>query len=208
MQFDNLIFIDMETINTIPKTAYITIDNNYVLLHVDINGNLYFNFNEKMYQLNIDENDNPILEIGEYNIMDDIKIYTKGKIIKSEKFENDDYFQEDNGHDLIDENNDYYDEYEDIDETPFFKFYDSESKIDIHNRENGHILALYDIFLYDNISQPEQEKLIFQSKLQNEISIYRVALYTNGKFFFRPIGCAKEKKYILMIIDQILRIQS
>jgi hypothetical protein len=177
--------------NSIIKMVSITVDNLKIPIHVDNKGNLYFKVNNNLLQLNVDKNDDPVLESGNYEIMYESGISSKGKIIKSEKFENDEYFPEDNGHTLVDDS--YQDD--EYDEEAFFKFYDLDSHLEIRERENGDILALYDIFIYDDHDTQQPSKLIFQSKMQNEMVIYRVVLYTSGKIYFRPLGCDKEKKY-------------
>jgi len=206
----------------------ITIDNELIPIHVDSHGNLYLEHKQKLFQLNIDKNDDPTFgDYGEcnYNVIpnDTLKNtqkITKGQIIKSEKFVDDIYLVEDNGHELVHEKNpdsddvnfsatvddDYYYGYEnDIEEPPFI-FYESECNLDIYDRENGDVNALYDILIYDDSDKDEHAKLIFQTKIPNEICMYRVAIYKSGKIFFRPIGCYMEKRYKLSIVDDLVKI--
>ena len=99
----------------------INIDDYSSQIHVDTHGNLYLEFEGTLFQLNVDQNNAPYFDIGDYNIISDPdeqpKIQT-GKIVKSEKFFNDQYFPENSGHDLVDENPNLYsdDEQDDDDD--------------------------------------------------------------------------------------------
>lgn len=192
----------------------IKVCDQYVSIHIDTHGNLYFeiNNNDKLtsncqsfiYQLNIDRNNEPYLEIGDYNIINNQEQnpnFHVGTIIKSEKFVNDKYFPEDNGHTLVNTTQNI-DSDEELNEDSIFTFYQKENNITINDRNFGDINALYDIFIYNDSCSESQ--LIFQSKLQNEICPYRVILYTSGKFFFRAIGCFIENKYKLEIKNNII----
>lgn len=195
--------------------ATIKVDDQCVPIHIDTHGNLYFEIKNNdpltsdcqsfIYQLNVDRNNEPYLDIGDYSVIDDqddqneqIPNFHVGTIVKSEKFVNDRYFPEDNGHTLVDTSRNI-DPDEDLDEDSPFIFYQKENKITINDRNFGDINALYDIFIYDDNDSCSGPQLIFQSKLQNEICSYRVILYTSGKFFFRAIGCFIENKYKLEI---------
>lgn len=183
----------------------ISIDNHDVPIHIDVNGNLYFEINNALFQLNVDRNDDPCMEQGNYEIIPDSELLiTKGKIIKSEKFVDDKYFPEDNGHTLVDDTQQSSEEFSESYDDSYFSFYETGCHMDIHSRENGQVLALYDVFLYDDSDTCNHPQLVFQTKLQHENAIYRVALYTSGKFYFRPIGCFMEKKYELSIVDNAI----
>lgn len=176
----------------------ILISNISIPIHIDTNGNLYFEFKKKLFQLNVDKNDDPIFEEGNYEIISDQPTQL-GEIVKSNYFGDEKYFPEDNCHSLKDEFSDNDSE----DEEEYFTFYKSNKEIDfpIYERENGHILALYDIFIYHN------EELIFQSKLKNGMCCYRVLLQTNGDFHFRPIGNTDEQYHLDLINDSIVCIK-
>lgn len=190
----------------------IKVGDQCVPIHIDTHGNLYFeienndpltsNYPNFIYQLNVDKNNEPYLDIGDYDIIDNkdeqIPKFHVGTIVKSEKFVNDRYFPEDNGHTITDKAP-HLDPDEDLDEDSQFIFYQKENNITINDRNFGDINALYDIFIYDDNDSCSGPQLIFQSKLQNEICLYRVILYTSGKFFFRAIGCFVENKYKLEI---------
>jgi hypothetical protein len=196
--------------------ATIKVDEQNIPIHIDTHGNLYFEIKNTdiittdgvspVYQLNVDQNNEPYLDIGDYHIVDmsdkkNVYEHSKlntGKIVKSEIFINDKYFPEDNGHALIYQNSSMYPD-EDLDDDAYFIFYQTDNKIQVDDRNFGDINALYDVFIYDDSDKDAQPQLIFQSKLQNEISIYRAILYTSGKFFFRAIGCFIEKSYKLVI---------
>ena len=195
----------------------IKVGDQNIPIHVDTHGNLYFEiknndqiaakYSSSIYQLNVDKNNEPYLDIGDYDIIDDgdehIPNFRVGTMAKSEKFVNDRYFPEDNGHTLID-TTPLVNPYEDLEEDSQFIFYQKENNITINNRNFGDINALYDVFIYDDNDICSGPQLIFQSKLQNEICIYRVILYTSGKFFFRAIGCFIENKYRLEITNNII----
>ena len=194
----------------------INVDNNKVNIHIDNHGNLYFEYADKLYQLNVNETNDPCLDENDYHIINDNMKVLKGKIIQTDKFVNDEYLIEDNGHECVHEtvndsdnyfaNNEYYAGYEDDEEEKPFVFYEADREIKISERENGDTNALYDILLYDDSDIENHAKLFFQTKIPNELSIYRMALYISGKFYFRPIGCEVEKKYKLAIIDNAIRI--
>lgn len=78
-----------------------TIDNQKIPIHIDTHGNLYFEVNKNLFQLNIDKNDDPYFDVGNYEIVSNEVEIMKGKIVKSNKFVDDTYFPEDNGHNFI-----------------------------------------------------------------------------------------------------------
>jgi hypothetical protein len=164
-----------------------SIDNLKIPIHVDTHGNLYMEVNENLMQLNIDSNDKPYFDTGDYQIISNEIKTMKGKIVNTNKFVDDTYFPEDNGHDFVNDD-------KQVEET-YFLFYDNESHLTINERNNGDIDALYDTFIYD------ENNLTFRTKLSDETNFYRVIIYTSGKFFFRPIGCSTEKKYTLHIVE-------
>lgn len=167
-------------------------------IHVDSHGNFYVEHKNKLYQLNVDGNNEPYFDPGDYSIISD---NTPSKcdmvITKSDTFVNDRYFPEDNGH--VYKNIEYDDDQYIVDE-PLFVFYNKKTdKINVYDRDNGDINALYDIFIYDDVDTNVNSQLVFQSKLPNEICAYRANVYTSGKFFFRSIGCFVEHKYKIII---------
>lgn len=190
------------------KTKLIThIDEHTVPIHIDTHGNLYLEYNNNLFQLNVDRNNEPLFETGDYSVVSDhsdIPI-VRGNITKSEKFVSDKYFIEENGHTLIKKEVNKSDEYtvdtfgDDNFTDSNFEFYEMGVNVDIKERENGDINALYDTFIYDDSDTESYSKLIFQTKIPNEICIYRTIIYTSGKFYFRPIGCVIEHKYKISI---------
>lgn len=181
-----------------------------VNVHVDFHGNLYLELHGKLFQLNIDENDEPYFDVNDYRVIKYEPSIVYGKIVKSGKFYDDTYFPENNGHTLLKINDDMYDEFNEYDllcGNDTFEFYDCDSGITVSSRINGEILALYDTFIYDDNNETLTPKLVFQTKLRYETCIYRVSLYTSGKFFFRPIGCFMEKKYELYIVNDNISVK-
>jgi hypothetical protein len=184
----------------------IPVDNSIISIHVDTKGNLYFEYLNNLFQLNIDKNNEPYLESGNYEIIENDNNIIKGKIFESSDFQDDNYFLEDNGHAIVYSYEFEDDQHNDNEENPFI-FCDNGLNLEIKERNFGDINALYDIFIYDDTDEDEHSKLIFQTKLLNEICIYRVALYKSGKIFFRPIGCFVEKTYDLHIHNNEICIQ-
>lgn len=196
--------------------ATIKINETAIPIHVDAHGNLYLEHNNKLFQLNVDRNNEPYFDAGSYDIVarstselsDDMAVAVRtGKIVKSTKFVDDKYFPEDNSHSLI-----LQDSESETEEETYFVFYQKENKINVVERVNGDVDALYDIFIYDDActnscnNSTRDVQLMFQSKLHNDMCIYRVILYTNGRFFFRPIGCSIEHGYKLDIKDDVISI--
>lgn len=209
----------MEDLLTIPyESISIKINDQTIPIHIDINGNIYLAFMNNLYQLCV-ENDNPYLDQGNYNIVvkdnfdvddsDDFDgVYSEkciegqqrhrvGKMTRSHTFYDDKYFPEENGYTFSHKEDDS------LENDSYFIFYGK----DLHPKErnNGDVQALYDTFIYDD-NDKDNTSLVFCSKMQNEMSIYRCCIYTSGKIYFRPIGCAVEKNYELSIKDNILQI--
>ena len=174
----------------------ISIDNNDIPIHIDTKGNLYFEYLNQLFQLNVDRNNDPYLESGNYEIVNKKVKLCKGKIYETGEFQNDSHFTEDNGHSIVYSYEIEDDQHDELEENPFV-FCNKGLNLEIYDRNNGDINALYDVFIYDDSNSEEHAKLLFKTKLLNEICIYRVAIYKNGKFFFRPIGCFVEKTYEL-----------
>lgn len=121
-----------------------------------------------------------------------------------------DYYPEDNDH--LDNNNDndndsdgteIYDEdnikmYGQSNLQFSFWTQNIENDIDINERVNGDIMALYDTYIYDN-----NDNLIFKSSSRDASSIYRIKIYQRGDIFFRPIGY-KEMKYKIINENDVL----
>ncbi|QKF93740.1 hypothetical protein QKU48_gp0282 [Fadolivirus algeromassiliense] len=106
-----------------------------------------------------------------------------------------DYYPEDNDHinNDLESEDDIYDE-DNINkygtQNIKFNFWNSSTdiNIEINNRKDGDISALYDTFIYD-----EYNNLIFKSTSHDEYSIYRIKIFSNGDIFFRPIGYSEHK---------------
>jgi hypothetical protein len=188
--------------------TYFQIGEDRLSIHIDTYGNLYFEHNHKLFQLNVDKNNRPYFESGEYNIIEEGKRYRNfGKIIKLSKLNDSKYFVEENEYSFIRTNDDIYagEEYaDDIDRmnNPPFEFYKSdEYDIEIAEREFGQIDALYDIFIYEenNTKTNKESKLVFRSELPHEFCTYRVCIASHCKFYFRSHGMTTEHSYEIVI---------
>jgi hypothetical protein len=176
----------------------------------DLYGNFYLHDkNDKInaYQLNISNNNIPYFEYGNYEIIDKkTKINTfkildenslKNKVnddnllnIDDEDNNNYDYYPEDEN--LMDNEDSIINEQDLLDEENIknyginnlkFDFWNNSFNKDImiFDRKNGDIMALYDIYIYEN------NHLIFKSNASDKSSIYRICIY-DSEIVFRPIG--------------------
>lgn len=124
-----------------------------------------------------------------------------------------DYYPEDNDH--FDDNDDSKESYDDgnqeIDEENIklygydnqkFTFWNNinDNPIPIFNRKDGDIMALYDVYIYDN------DRLIFKSKSADNSSIYRfrINIDENDDIYFRPIGYTEQQLKLKLNDDESL----
>lgn len=193
-----------------------------VNISFDFYGNLYFELNDKSYQVNIDGQNRPVLDCGDYTIINTSNNITINKFnsieasnILREKAKK--TLEEDGeSYDAYTENYDYAinknlnnSDNEIIDEdienqygnhNKPFNFTNNNSIIPINMREFGDICALYNSYIYNGTD------VCFISTSSNETSYYVIKVYTNGNIQFRPIGYS-EKLYKLVLIDDNLTIQ-
>jgi len=171
-----------------------------------------------IYQINIDEKNELVAEMGDYKIIDEEFILKKNNIKKFVKNENNlekkikmqenEYFNEDLEYYVIEDDTKENDEYlldDDskknygIDNVPFI-FSESNTtcldkmNIKINHRKNGDICALYDTYIYND------NNLILKSNSYNETSIYRIFI-ENELLKLKLIG-ESEKKYIITIDEE------
>ena len=78
----------------------------------------------------------------------------------------------------------------------YFAVFDS-IKIDINEREDGDIMALYDAYIYDH-------SLLFKSNSRDGSSICRFRIYTNGDIYFHMIGKPETKFNLYLSNDENL----
>lgn len=196
-----------------------------ITLSFDPYGNLYFEHNNKFYQIIISGNDVPILDYGNYSIIKPYKKQfkqiinidksnplqrkLKKKINDQENNEDndsdDEYFLEDHNDDYYPEDQDYENDNEDIsddnisiDGDTIEKYGEYNYKFDFWLNEEINIYYREDgdiTALYDTYIY-DNEQLIFKSHSVDDSSIYRFRIYKNGDIYFRPIG-GIEKKYKL-----------
>jgi len=185
----------------------INIDNVDIKVHLDVCGNVYFEHNDVLTQLCVDAHDDPYLDPANYDIIipeeEAIPEIIRGTITQSDTFNNDMYFVEENGTSFnrIRESFECDDMSDDIcfsEDNVYFIFYEKDPKTDFPSRNNGDIPALYDTFIYDDVSE-EKAEMILSAKINTENNIYRTIIYRSGKFFFRPIGSHIERCYKLAI---------
>lgn len=83
-----------------------------------------------------------------------------------------------------------------------FKFWFDSSQTNnlVNERNSGDIMALYDVYMYDN------NNLIFKSASQDNSSIYVIKININGDIYFRPIGHNEKKYRIKMSADHTFNI--
>lgn len=179
-------------IKTDNKMCSTIIDDKQIPIHVDSHGNLYFEFANKLFQLNVDEHNQPYFIENTYDIttLDSLRQFD-GKIVKANVF-NSEYFPEENGYKIVSDDDEYDDE---VYDEGIIKFYDNDSKLKIYDRNGGNIDAIYDVFVYN------ENELVFETKWINDVTIYRTVIYSNGDFYFRLLGCDRETEYKLGIND-------
>jgi hypothetical protein len=194
------------------NSEYFSSNNQDMIYQININGNSTPCVEQGSY----DTVENPDKKISSFIMLN--KPYTlKTKIRESlkeyeldsdEEYDLDgdndtDYYPEDNDHKgNEDELNELSDEVIDEENIKCYgnnnkKFIFSKNQhvgdlqIDVDYRKNGEIMALYDVYIYDN-------DLIFKSVSPDNSSIFRIRVFTSGDFYVRTIG-DQEKKYQLKI---------
>jgi len=166
-------------------------------------GNLYFEDNYIIYQININSKNNLYADIGDYKLLSNENNFKKSKFSLdkklTKKIKNDldnnyfeeNYYPEDNEYYEYSFINDDHDIYynEDVikkygtNNQPFnFSTNNTYNIFPVNNRENGHVMALYDSYVYKN------NKLLFKSNSYNNESYYRLNIHLEGYIYFRPIG--------------------
>lgn len=208
IELENNSFITGKLSFDIYGNLYIDVTNNDITTYLIDSQNIKYPL---VYQISVDNKNNPIADQGDYSIISDIEpkfgqlhIYNDGfslrkktlNTLDEEEKENNDcendnkYYKEEQEYF---ENNDSYDneDYivnEDIykqygsDNKPFiFSSLDSTTKITIQDRINGDICSLYDTYIY------KDNNLCFKSGSFDNSSLYRIKLHTDGKLYFRQI---------------------
>jgi hypothetical protein len=154
-------------------------------IHIDIGGNVYFEYDNVLHQLNIDHNNAP------YFIRDrfpEIPVNPCtpsciGKLQLDSTFVQNYYYPEDGGHTCIGDHEYEQDQYDEI----YFAFFENGLHFDIKNRclESNDVdyttsEAAYDTLIYDS-----KNSLVFRTKLVGDVCVYRVSLYLDGKITVR-----------------------
>lgn len=147
-------------------------------IEFDKYGNLYMIYENFVFQINIDEHNEPIAELSNYNIIANEKVNLAKMIDNNDNIN--EYYVEDSDA-FMDDPEIQSDDYEE--ERPFLFISKSyENDIPINNRENGNYQALYDTFIYD-----EEESLCFRTKEPYNEILYRLKIILPDKLAFRLI---------------------
>ena len=179
-------------------------------VHLDLYGNVYFdgsNYNDDPYftgtqslifQLNIDRDNNPYADNGNYDIINSNILINKQKLNGDDSNNvNEDDPNNVNEDDPNNVNEDYIIECDSDDNEIFcednlqFIFHHANDDIQINERENGDIAALYDTDIYNN------NGLILRAVSGDNSSIYKLRIHLN-EIYFKCVTCM-ENKYKLEI---------
>ena len=184
-------------------------------LFFDCNGNVYLQYDNKLYNFNIDVKNNLSLEecinstlfkkikLEELKLnypRNSLKNYVKKNIINNVNQINSsdhktNYFYED--YELKDcesENDEVYSE----EYVKFLSLNNDHDFIVFDSDDKGN--SLYDTFIYND--DPEHGILCFRTNLIDSIPIYRLKIFTNGIISFREIG-GIEKYYKLNVNNNL-----
>jgi hypothetical protein len=176
-----------------------------MIFYFDEYGNLFLK-NElanKLYDFVINnKNEIELSEINlPYNIInkkkDKLKLVNdptslKGRVMKRKK-EEDERERENNPDDDAVNSDDEYEK--DVDDN-YDKYYKEDEEYFYNNSDDDDYNALYETFIYEGTQ--DNGKLIFVSKLENSVPIYRMLVYLDENIIhFRPIG-SKNKKFNIM----------
>lgn len=202
-----------------------TVDLEEFDISFDYYGNLYFNFKNANYQINVDGKNNIVAEKGDYEILDENsykpKLYSmipvEKKILhkkinkqlqtedEEEDYDEPHFVPEENDHEIEINESDEDDKMIDEDHIkrygeqnkPFVFSRMGDDDFPIHNRRNGDIAALYDVYIYNN------KNLMFKSKSKDNESIYIINIDPTNKMHFRQIGGIIKTYSIKRIDDEI-----
>jgi hypothetical protein len=168
------------------------------IISFDPYGNIYFDGSQNshdpyfttpsslIFQLNVDRDNKPYLDNSNYDIINENVPINKLKIVETNIIdeEEDDYiieFDEDGNEILCNDDN------------PPFTFYYNNEDIQICERENGDICALYDSEIYDENKNPK-----IHSFSGDNASIYKLKIFLNDDIYFNCIDNS-DIKYRLVI---------
>jgi len=198
----------------------ITIDStqNTLPLSFDLYGNVYIGSD---YQLNVTGKNEPYLEKGDYFVIDNInkkikknQLIFQTHLLKDKIKEQTDEYNSDEESDEIDYYPENTQEYIDSDSEECidgdnqsiyghsnipFNFWHNFTENIVTEKNDGDVMALYDVYVYDNV------QLLFKSVSKDNSSIYIVKIHTDGNLFFRPIG-SKETKHRVQMNNNLLEI--
>jgi hypothetical protein len=151
-------------------------------------------YNSLLFQLNIDRDNKPYMDNSNYEIINDNVEVTKLKLVEGENndvYENNEIYDEQD--EYIIELDEYGNEILCGDDNQPFVFYFNDNNIQINERENGDVCALYDTEVYGINNMP-----LIQSASGDNGSIYKLKIYLNNTIYFSCVGNT-EDKYKLII---------
>jgi hypothetical protein len=181
-------------------------------IHLDPYGNVYLDgsnyiddpyFTESkllLFQLNVDRNDKLYADSGNYDIIDMNAIINKQKMDGELRYNDDNIGDNIDDHidthidDPVEINEDYIiemgsDDNEILcDDNPQFIFHYVNDDIQINERENGDIAALYDTNIYDSNGM-----LKLKTVSGDNSSIYKLRIHLNGVVYFKCITHIENK---------------
>ena len=177
----------------------LNIDNKLIKLSFDNGGNLYLSFNDKIFDLNIDINNN--IYFDEYKINDINKNINNNDDLYFNSF-----FFEKRKDEIKEGEEGPYGPYgpDDSDCEPYVKFYTDENKVlceKIENRENN--IALYDTIIY------KENTIIAYTELFNTNALYNLVVHNDGindVTFLLNIIEEKEKHFKLVIDNDNIKL--
>ena len=191
-----------------------TNDKKDIQLFFDSRGNVYFKNDNLIYQVNIDNKDQPHCDMAEYKILDDLEDNEKIKYVVDQLYitQNNNYgsdhykyYPEDKLYVVPkskEEDDDYEEEYISFLLTNKIDV----SILNIESRECGEFCPLYDTIVFNGSIQ--KNEIMMKTKLNNSPVNYRLLLYTSGECIFRAIGSKNQEYNIYIDNNDILFIKT
>ena len=173
--------------------------NEPVILNIffDSYGNLYLHTNEDCFQVNIDKNNLPIGDRGNYKILGHYNdIRTDSLLNKALDHERPNNLEEDK---IV--NEDVIKRYGYHNREFCFSNLKDSYKIPVYEIENEEIAALYDTSVYIN------ENICFMSSSESHESIYEFSVCNNGTIKFNLMG-SQQRTFKIKLFENMLQFES
>ncbi len=156
--------------------------------------NDFINTSSLLFQINIDKDNKPYGDLGDYKIISDTISINKLSLDQNQNYdqgnEQNDEIDQDNWEFIVELDSDGNEiACEDNSKFTFYGNFD----IPINDRENGDISALYDTELYNT-----NKTCIMTSTSSDNSSIYKLKISQNSDIYFSCVG-NNETKYMLSI---------